>query len=389
MPSSQPTGLPSSVPSSAPSSQPSSQPTQLPTAVALCPSLDLPHGSVNVVPANRAVGSVASFVCANGFFMSGASSALCDVPLKAPADLALHYSFDGSSANTGLTTATLTEVGMVSHATVAGVPAAAFDNPVAASTQSSNYLMATFDGGAPVSVALWIYTGLAFDSTVVGLVAAASPLLQLDVLASGQLRLRVAAPSVTLTSAAGAVAANTWVHVALTVDAASTCTMFVDGVAVASGAGTSGLGGYSSLVVGGSGDGARGFSGYVSDLRVYTRALDSIEMSAVAQREAQAATWSAAVPQCLGACVGNVSSSPCLSLCLSCLSVCLSVCMSVCPSVSLSLCLSVCLSARLSVCPSVCPSICLSIRPSVCLSVCPSVRLSVCLSIRPSVCLCA
>ena len=200
--------------------------------------------------------------------------------------------------------------------TVAGVPAALFNNPAAAATQSSNYLISTLEGGAsdaPVSVALWVYTDLAFDATVVGLLAVVSGAsqlveVQLDVLATGQLRIRVAMSNVTLTSEVGVVEANTWAHVGLTADAASAITMFVDGEAVARGVGAR-VRGPGSLVIGGSGDGARGFSGYVSDLRVYARTLDSIEMRSVAQREAQTASWSAAAPQCQSACSAKVAIS--------------------------------------------------------------------------------
>ena len=92
------------------------------------------------------------------------------------------------------------------------------------------------------------------------------------------------------------VALTTWRVVRVCVGAGSSweMTLYVNGVLIARD--TNSHDGFnpaatSRLVIGGSGDNARGYTGYIYDLRMYHRVLSAAEMRQVSGSEGKAAQW--------------------------------------------------------------------------------------------------
>ena len=196
---------------------------------------------------------------------------------------AMSFRFDG---NENLASA-LTTVGSPSFTSVAGLPSVFCNNPNKASSMSDNYYIATTSYNIPMTISVWIYTDLSYYMTVLGLrgsTVGSTAGIQLDIFADGAVTMYCALPliwSVSYTSAAGTVKSNTWTHLAITVTASYTATLYVNSVLMGSGTGSGNLPGYTYLVVGGSGDQFRGYHGYLRDLRMYSRALSTSEISSV------------------------------------------------------------------------------------------------------------
>jgi len=199
------------------------------------------------------------------------------------------YLFNGNTVNTGVSANTLTVVGSPSFTSVAGLPSVFFNNPNKASSMSDNYFIATTSYNIPMTISVWIYTDLSYLMTVLGLRgntagSAWIPGIQLDVLTDGVVSMACALPSmwsVWYISAGGAVRPNTWTHLAITVTASYTATLYVNSVLMGSGTGTGNLPGYTYLVIGGCGAQSRGYNGYLRDLRMYSKALSTVEISSV------------------------------------------------------------------------------------------------------------
>ena len=140
-----------------------------------------------------------------------------------------------------------------------------------------------------MTISVWIYTDLSYLMTVLGLRgntagSAYVPGIQLYTLTTGAVGMACALPStwsVSYTSAAGTVKPNTWTHITITITASYTATLYVNSVSMGSGTGSANLPGYTYLVIGGSGDQSRGYHGYMRDLRMYSRALSTSEISSV------------------------------------------------------------------------------------------------------------
>ena len=200
---------------------------------------------------------------------------------------AMSFRFDG---NENLASA-LTTVGSPSITSIAGLPSVFFNNPNKASSMSDNYYIASASSNTPMTMSVWVYTDVSYYMTVLGLRgntagSAYIPGIQLDIRADGAVSMACALPSsstwsVKYLSAGGTVRPNTWTHITITITASYTATLYVNSVLIGSGTGSANLPGYTYLVIGGSGDQLRGYHGYLRDLRMYSRALSTLEISSV------------------------------------------------------------------------------------------------------------
>ncbi len=105
----------------------------------------------------------------------------------------------------------------------------------------------------------------------------------MDILTNGQLRIYMAAPSnnpwtVVLGTSVGAIVANQWFHVAVTMSATLVCTLYLNGIAVTTATGTGNLPYYQVLVIGISGDSNRGYNGYMENVQIFNTVLSPLEV---------------------------------------------------------------------------------------------------------------
>jgi hypothetical protein len=205
-------------------------------------------------------------------------------------DASLRLLFDGTRDNTGQRATELTTFGapvLSSAAFVPGIASSAslmLSNTASPATMSVNYHTATLpflaSSALPLTLAMWLRTDRSYSMAVAGLrgpTPSGGPLLlQLFVAVDGTVSAVVALPgALTLSSAAGAASANQWVHAAVAIsDSAASASLYVNGVRVATVAGTSApVGTVTHVVLGGAADGTRGFHGHIQDVRVYDREL--------------------------------------------------------------------------------------------------------------------
>ena len=143
---------------------------------------------------------------------------------------------------------------------------------------SDNYYIATTSYNIPMTISVWIYTDLSYYMTVLGLRGG----IQLDIFPSGAVSAYCALPdawSAVPTAAAGSLRANTWTHLAVTITASYTASLYINGVFIDLRTGSGSLPSYSELVIGGCGFNSRGYNGYMQDLQMYNKALSATEIS--------------------------------------------------------------------------------------------------------------
>ena len=198
------------------------------------------------------------------------------------------YLFNGNTVNTGVSANTLTVVGSPSFTSVAGLPSVFFNNPNKASSVSDNYYIATTSYNIPMTISVWIYTDLSYYMTVLGLrghTAGSSIIhgIQLDITISGEVGMHCALPTpwTYVFSPGGTLKPNTWTHIVITITSSYTATLYVNSVSMGSGTGSANLPGYTYLVIGSTSYDERGYHGYIRDLRMYSRALFTSEISSV------------------------------------------------------------------------------------------------------------
>ena len=197
----------------------------------------------------------------------------------------MSYFFNGNTINTGSLSNTLTTFGSPSFSSaftsVAGLSSVFFNNSNKASSMSSNYYIASASCNFPMTISVWIYTDLSYYMTVLGLRYTGSYGIQLDIDTSGLIYGNFG--SGILYSAASALQANTWTHIALSISSTSSAShfasMYVNGMLQNSLTINYQLVGQPTLYIGGSGYTDRGYHGYMQSLHMYNRALQSSEIS--------------------------------------------------------------------------------------------------------------
>ena len=151
-----------------------------------------------------------------------------------------------------------------------------FPNPSANTTASTAYIATTTPHGPPLTISFWAMTPLAFNSSVIGLRSntTTAKAMQIKLWKDGSVLAQTSWTgtgtlwSSVIQSAASAVRAYVWCHIAYTISWNNIVMLYVNGNLVASGALSASFGGYDTLIVGGGVDGTSGFDGYVADVRM-------------------------------------------------------------------------------------------------------------------------
>ena len=204
--------------------------------------------------------------------------------------LHVHFPFENSSNET-LNNATVTITGSISYvAGKVGSNAIYFNNYVVSGTAPTNYISISNNNYMNnMTIAFWYnYDNNTSNQTIMGLSSNSNnPCLQID-FTNGILYVFGAFPSNSPWTIPGitnnvSYAINTWHHIAVSINAATyQVTLYVNGSFAASGTGTglpSNTSTYERWVFGGSSDMARGYKGYIDDLRIYRRVLTPYEVS--------------------------------------------------------------------------------------------------------------
>ena len=152
-----------------------------------------------------------------------------------------------------------------------------FANPSGNTTGSTNYVIAPVSHGPPFTISFWVVSPLAYKSAVIGLKSSTGTEKAMQIVlgatATGvviaQTTYTAGAWSVGIQSADGVIAANVWCHIAYTVTWSGNIALFVNGNQVGSTAVSQPLTGYDMLYVGNGVDGLRGFSGFITDVKMY------------------------------------------------------------------------------------------------------------------------
>lgn len=212
--------------------------------------------------------------------------------------LRMWYLFAGTTTNTGAGAYTLTTTGSVSYVSTtvkAGQPSTLciyFNNPNRLA-MSANYLIAVAAApfSLPMSATVWLNGDFNTYATALGL-RGTGPLtsgpysFQLDVTSTYVPLWAVALPSlwtVVQPAASNIVGRYSWFHTTVTVTSSYVCTMYVNGVQVATATGTAPMpaNSFAQLVIGAPGDNSRSYLGYMYDLRMYSKVLTQAEIDAV------------------------------------------------------------------------------------------------------------
>ena len=205
----------------------------------------------------------------------------------------LAYMFNGNAIASGSYVNTLTTFGtptFTSSFSRAGEAAVFLSNPTSASSASVNYYTVTtgYSYNAPLTLVAWLRCDLSYYMTVIGLrgTTVGQCAIQIDVNTNGQLGAGFAAPSVwtiTLTTPVGAIVANQWFHVAVTISSSMVCRLYLNGISSTAGIGINTLTFYEVLVVGSSGDATKGYNGYMDRVQMFNMVLSSSSVLAMVQ----------------------------------------------------------------------------------------------------------
>lgn len=161
---------------------------------------------------------------------------------------------------------------------------------VSDSVAATQYVDYAGDWSAPLTVAMWVnleHTGSATLFSVGD--AGTDGGINFDV-GSGTLVVAVGLPNPWSSMSGGTLVANTWTHVAITITSAYAATVYVNGAAVSTFAGTGQLNRCSNLRLGTTSGNVRAARARYEDVRVYGRALSAAEMQVLALGPT-AATW--------------------------------------------------------------------------------------------------
>jgi hypothetical protein len=175
-----------------------------------------------------------------------------------------------------------------------GTQSVYFNNPTSSSSMSTNYYTAnTASRNVPLSVAFWINTDLRYYMTAFSLCGpnygiGANAAIQVDIFPDGNVHVALALPSniggwTVILDSSPVMQANVWCHIALTVSSTYTAKLYVDGALTSSQTGTGPF--PSSLITnmafGTSGDGGRGYNGYMSGFGLYYTELSAAEVKSL------------------------------------------------------------------------------------------------------------
>jgi hypothetical protein len=196
--------------------------------------------------------------------------------------MTLQFLFDTTATNTGSLSGS-SIVNTIGSPTVnsavsavTGKKSVFFNNPSRPNTMSANYYKASNSHSVPMTVMLWLRTDLSYFMTVIGLNSnsCSGPIgFQLDIETNGHIQLHICLPG--CFSLYSTIQANTWTHIAFTISSLYVVKLYKNGIYIAQGTGTSNFqtNSFQSLFIGGAGNCARGFHGYIQDLRMYNREL--------------------------------------------------------------------------------------------------------------------
>ena len=244
--------------------------------------------------------------CAPGTYSSPGSSAcsLCAAGTGLPA---MYFPFEVDTGNYGATAGTTsqytvsgTSISMASN--VCDVTTGAncknsvyFYNPSSTNSLGSYLLATTPNTPQPITISAWANVAASYGGDLFSLLQSASgatssqnAAINFDV---GSTSSPFVQPAIALptkwtgqTSKVGtSLPASKWFHTAVTVDSQFNVILYINGVSAATATGTGGFqpGWYSNLLIGGSAESARGYHGYIKDLRMYQYALNASTIAAI------------------------------------------------------------------------------------------------------------
>lgn len=157
-------------------------------------------------------------------------------------------------------------------------------------TASTNYITVPNNGyWGNMSVSFW-FNSPAFNNTngqtIVSLTDSASsaPSIQMDLQTSAVVRAYIRIPNYwTVNVATSTLTTNTWYHIVLTISSSHVCTIYLNGVQASTATGTGAPPAASCFMwkIGGSGDNARGYTGYLDEFRVFQSVLTANQILAL------------------------------------------------------------------------------------------------------------
>ena len=159
-----------------------------------------------------------------------------------------------------------------------------FNNVVSSSPQ--NYIKTPNNQKLPLSISFWFNTSdLTEYQTIIGLTNSLlnDPSIQFDLDSSGNLLISISLPSQwSLINLNTPVLINTWNHLCLTIDENFNARCYLNGIFSESVQGTNDFQtSFTTFILGGSGDSARSFIGYIDEFCVYNRVLNQSEVTSL------------------------------------------------------------------------------------------------------------
>lgn len=183
-----------------------------------------------------------------------------------------------NATNLGTTPQTVTTVGGVTYQTVSGKQGAYFNDTYSL----SQYLILPFTNPEKFTVCFWLYMNDPYYYTAVSITnnTLTSPVLQVDLASNGtQVIAYTALPSQWSVGPSGSFASQQWRHITITVNQINFIEqLYVNGSLASTGTGSGSLPVRDRWILGRSGDGARGFWGYIRQFAVFNTILTPYEI---------------------------------------------------------------------------------------------------------------